>query len=89
MSRCRSCQAEIRWARTAGAGKLMPLNAAPDPAGNVTLAGGGPLPVATVHDRNQPALLGFTEDVEWWMPHHATCPQGAAWKDSRRKGGQP
>jgi DNA modification methylase len=31
---CRSCGAEIRWARTF-TGKLMPLDAAPNPAGNV------------------------------------------------------
>lgn len=34
MSKCRSCQAPIRWIRTA-VGKPMPLDFAPSPNGNV------------------------------------------------------
>jgi len=84
MSRCRSCDAEIIWAATE-AGKSMPLDAKPDPFGNVELScdrsGRHPRrkPVATV-------LAGLflaeaqSAGRELFMPHHATCPQGDAWR---------
>lgn len=67
MSTCRSCDAEIRWARTI-AGKAMPLNRDPDPNGNVVLRDGvavvlGPLE-RTIAEEEGELLL---------MPHHATC----------------
>lgn len=65
VSRCRSCGAPIRWARTAANGALIPLDAEPNPAGNVELVDGR----AVVH--GQPPLL---TPPELWMPHHATCP---------------
>ncbi len=62
MTTCRVCPAEIIWARTVN-GKLIPLDAEPNPDGNVMLING----VANVYA--QPPLgLG-----EIYMPHHATC----------------
>lgn len=81
MNRCRSCDAEIIWAATP-AGKSMPLNAKPDPFGNVEVSGDTARPVATV-------LAGlFLEDArstgrELYMPHHATCPQGRDWRKNK------
>ena len=71
---CRSCGAAVRWVRTAASGTLMPLNAAPDPAGNVELDGEGR---AVVHAVGQTDIFGAGER---WMPHHATCPQAPEWR---------
>lgn len=71
MTTCRSCDAPIRFVRTVK-GALMPLNADPDPDGNVTVNDD----IATVH---APGQLGL-DDEQRWMPHHATCPQAADWK---------
>jgi hypothetical protein len=71
---CRRCQARIRWAFTP-AGRRMPLDADPDPEGNVYW---GPTPedphrLARVdRDLVAAALTGqLSGDV--YMPHHATC----------------
>lgn len=68
MGTCRSCDAEITWARTA-AGKAMPLDRLPDPNGNVVLRDGvaivlGPLERAIAEEEGETLR----------MPHHATCP---------------
>jgi hypothetical protein len=70
MGRCRSCGAEITWARTAANDRPMPLDAQPTPDGNVRLDGDvatvlGPLDVEALTDVQRAALR---------MPHHATCP---------------
>jgi hypothetical protein len=70
VSTCRSCGAPIVWARTVR-GKMIPLNSAPDPAGNMVLVGPGQAEQVTgerlpLEDR--------------YMPHHATCPQGRDWR---------
>ena len=70
---CRSCGAVIVWATTVG-GKHMPLDAEPAPAGNVYL---DEQRVAHVLRRGeQPTGETFTA-------HHATCPDGQAWKRAR------
>ena len=66
---CRSCDAPIRWVRTVR-GNLMPLDAAPDPAGNVEIIDG----VAHVH--GQPPL----GTPELWTCHFYTCPDAQTWK---------
>lgn len=50
----------------------MPLDAEPNPAGNVELGVDG----AIVHAAGQQDMLGAGER---WMPHFATCPDGASW----------
>lgn len=64
MPSCRRCGADIRWLRTA-AGKAMPVDAAPNPDGNVYLKDG--LAHVLHKDEQQPA------NVALLMPHHATC----------------
>lgn len=71
MSTCRSCGAEILWVRSAKNGTLMPLDAVPDPNGNVELDDDGH---AVVH--GQADMLGGQR----FMPHHATCPHADQWR---------
>lgn len=67
---CRSCGAEIMWVPTA-AGKRLPLNAEPDPLGNVVLRRRENRTVfAHVLKKNEEDLFAERR----WMPHHATCP---------------
>jgi len=70
MNTCRSCGASIRWARTTN-DRPIPLDAEPDPAGNVLLLG------ETAHVLGKgatvPLELAGDDDGTRWMPHHATC----------------
>lgn len=74
MTSCRSCGAPIRWARTVGAGKSMPLDAEPSADGNVQLV--GPHEAAVV-------LAGLDlyaaqqAGVPLYVSHFATCPHAA------------
>lgn len=62
--KCRRCGAEIRWLRTT-AGKAMPVDVEPNPAGNVYLLDGL---VHVLHkDEQQPA------NVALLMVHFASC----------------
>lgn len=67
MSTCRACPAEIRWARTTN-GKTIPLDAEPDPAGNVRLVDD------VAHVIGPDPTLDPDDDGVRYMPHHATCP---------------
>lgn len=84
--RCRSCQAEIVFVKTAKTGASMPLDAKPkrmivlvaqidddDAAGVVILAGTGAPPE---HAR--------AISVPVYTPHHATCPDGRQWTGGDR-----
>lgn len=64
MSRCRGCEAPIRWAKTAS-GKAMPLDATPNRDGNVVIDDTLEGPRARV----------VAPGAGQYMPHHATCPQ--------------
>lgn len=81
MSTCRSCDAPIIWALTTKK-RRMPLDAEPNPAGNVELvpAGFGILPTAIVHQ--QPPM---NPEHPIHMPHHATCPNADEWRPARRR----
>lgn len=72
MSRCRSCQAEIRWAKTA-AGKSMPLDAEPHLEGTVYLGfvGGDEIAI-TVTGAERAAVQ--IEGRDLFRSHFATCP---------------
>lgn len=71
---CRSCHAAIVFVRTAS-GKLIPLDAEPNPAGNVEVLDPDGSPLAQVH--KAPPL--FLTGAGPFMPHHATCPDAARW----------
>lgn len=68
MSLCRSCQAEIRWAKTA-AGKSMPLDAVPTPEGTIVIRDNVAV-VLTGLALDDPADAGEDRYVAHW----ATCP---------------
>lgn len=61
---CRRCNAKIRWLRTQN-GKAMPVDADPNPAGNVILVDG----YAHVLHKDEPV----PPDVARLYPHFATC----------------
>jgi hypothetical protein len=62
---CKACGAPMIWART-GSGKAMPLDAQPNPAGNVELIGDSAKVWGTSHV--------WPPEQPRFMPHHATCP---------------
>jgi hypothetical protein len=76
MSRCRSCDAPIRWAKTA-AGKRMPLDVEPVRTGNVQLGHVGGEEVAIVVGPAD-AVAAQAAGHEIYTSHFATCPNAAA-----------
>lgn len=77
MPTCRSCPAEIIWAVTPR-GKSIPIDAEPNPDGNVELLPPKPgtrAPVAVVH--GQPPLAA---EHPIHMPHCATCTHPEHWR---------
>lgn len=82
MSRCRSCTAEVFWARTAS-GKLIPIDAEPVDGGNVHVvtrrADGTP---ATIRVATQDEL-GIHPDKSTYVSHFATCPSANEHRSKR------
>lgn len=76
-SHCRACGAEMIWAKTTR-GRALPLDAKPDPKGNVTLDESG---LATVYGAALPP-----DNATIYMPHHATCPNWGKATASPKKG---
>ena len=71
MSGCQHCGARIRWVMTAKRRRAMPLDAEPDPAGNVILRPeDGRAVVLDIPDRDHAVARGETV----WRTHFATCP---------------
>lgn len=71
---CRSCGAEIIWARTVN-GKPQPFDATPTKG--TILSAVAPEDAPELADLEGP----FAKVVDVWMPHHATCPN---WPGKRR-----
>ena len=69
MSACRSCGARITWLETA-AGKPIPVNEDPDPAGNIVAIGKMAHMLKKGEETDQPRYLS----------HFVTCPQGNEWR---------
>lgn len=72
MSRCRSCDAPVLWARTV-TGKLIPLDTEPSDGGNLVL------------DDGRALIYDHTTSNEMFAPplyvsHFATCPQADRWR---------
>ncbi|MBF0501471.1 MAG: hypothetical protein HQM09_15125 [Candidatus Riflebacteria bacterium] len=65
MPNCKSCGASIRWVKTE-AGKSMPIDDKPNPAGNIVIENG----VATVRT-DKPA------NTRLYISHFATCVNAA------------
>lgn len=81
MSRCKSCGAEIIWAATSQ-GKAMPVDAEPNPDGNVLVTKrSGMVPLATVMGRDKAGDMAelLADDLSSaHTSHFATCPHAAA-----------
>jgi len=73
MSRCRSCDAPLRWELTES-GKRIPLDPEPyegnDPRGLFAIRSGVALAVPPDAFPNEPV----------YRSHFATCPQGGLWR---------
>ncbi len=79
---CRSCKGRIIWCVTE-AGNRQPIDADPVANGNIALVIIGGVPHSKVVRPEDPE-----EDVvppERYISHHATCPQGKAWKARRKQ----
>lgn len=78
LTSCRSCSALIRWVATIPAGKAMPLDPDPCPAGNFVFtdegAEDGPVRALTAEQLAGPA------DRYRYKSHFATCPQSRTWR---------
>lgn len=73
MATCKSCGASILWVTTKVSGRRMPLNAEPDPQGQMVLRAGE----ASYLPLDQPwAGARYTS-------HHATCPQADSWRKKK------
>lgn len=81
---CRSCRAPIFWATTAKSGAPMPLDFEDTFEGNVRLertsVRNGLYETRAVVLGPIELELARAEGETLYMPHHATCPQGAEWK---------
>ena len=76
MTKCRSCQAEIRWAKTPG-GARMPLDVSPAPGGNVAVLESKNGPIAVVLNAKGEAAMPFLQpspDAPRYLSHFVTCP---------------
>ncbi len=67
---CRSCGARIIWVTMAATGKKNPLDAKPNPAGNVTAIENGQGIVLKGESLAQAKADGMT----LYLSHFATCP---------------
>lgn len=78
MNRCRSCNAEIIWAKNAVNGLRNPIDASPTPDGNIRLEfrGIGQPPVAHYYGKTARELLveKHGDKIVWYKSHFATCP---------------
>lgn len=83
MSRCKSCMAEIVWCVTTN-GKRMPVDALPDPGGNIVLStmDGELHDGDTVDVDSGPCLMDPPGTIRL-TSHFATCPDAATFRKPR------
>lgn len=89
MSRCRSCDSPIRWAKTA-AGKVIPIDAEPNPKGNLQLGYVGGYMIAIVVGPAD-AVAAQAAGIELYVSHFSSCPNAATHRRPNpvRRPGQP
>lgn len=81
MSRCRSCDEPIRWAKTPS-GKSIPLNATPTHEGNVAVRVEAGIARAYVLVGVELANMRSRQPL-LYTAHHATCAQRDEWRRNR------
>ncbi len=73
-SQCRSCQAPIQWVITER-GVMMPLDADPQPDGNIILTVSGARALSTEAKQNAVLLAESTDQaLTFYRSHFASCP---------------
>lgn len=75
MNRCKSCGVALVWAKTID-GRTMPLNASPDPTGNIELVGG----LVKVLRKTDPPPAPENR----YLAHFATCPAAQRFRKAKR-----
>lgn len=87
-ARCSKCHAHIKWCATVNA-KMQPIDAEPDPKGNLRLIDEyvqterGVLQRVLVAKADAPAL---DDDGLRYMPHHASCKFAAEFRKPKATG---
>lgn len=80
MAHCRSCNAEVYWLAHIDTGKLAPIDARADQAGNIVREGADRYRMLTKAEREAgPSLNLFGDEVPRYVNHFATCPDRAGW----------
>ena len=80
-SKCRSCDAPIRWCRTEATGKLMPLDPDPVDDGNVwvlRIESGTPVVAVALLADAVPTTVPLR-----YVSHFVTCKDAATWRKTR------
>lgn len=77
MPLCRSCHKPVIWVVVAKSGARMPIDATPTDDGQVVLDG----PQGTARALKK----GEAYDGLRYSSHHATCPDGPAWRGQKRE----
>lgn len=72
MSSCRACYAEVLWLANERTGKKNPIDAKPNPQGNIERVGENQYRILTKKQLEMGQGL-FGEPVERYMSHFATC----------------
>lgn len=78
MSECRSCGAEILWAKTINH-KLAPIDAEPSPDGNVHLVRDATRDLGALTLSGAVLEEARAKGLELHLNHFVTCPQAEAW----------
>ncbi len=76
---CSSCKAPIIWIKTPK-GKSMPLDATPNPAGNVVIRDGLAVVLTLDELANDPSV-----GQRRFLPHWASCPSAAQHRKAKAK----
>lgn len=79
--RCKSCRAEIVWAKTVAKGELMPINPTPTPNGNVVLHEQSGNLYAAVVAKNKRAAMAEA-GYPMYLSHLVDCPHAHEWRRS-------
>lgn len=85
-TRCRSCSAEIEWAKTLG-GKWMPVDPEPIPGGNLALdRASWPYKVRVMEKGEGSKQLSFDDASEGetlgFVSHFVSCPDRRQWRSA-------
>ncbi len=81
---CRSCGAPIWWVCTAASAQRIPLDAQPDPEGNIEMVKVGGSWLAGVLEQTE--ALFDVDGALRWRSHFASCPDADRWRGAEHGG---